>query len=158
VLPEAAHSREVVLELRELDLELPLGALCVLGEDVEDELRAIDDASFERVLECALLRRAQFLVDEENLGAARAIALLQLRQLPLADEGPRVWMTAVLHELRNGLDARRAGELSELCELLLAVDSLREDSEDEPALRRRPGGGIGLARGHRGIMPGLSGN
>ena len=44
VLPQAAHAREVVLELRELDLELAFGAARVLGEDVEDQLRAVDDA------------------------------------------------------------------------------------------------------------------
>src|SRR5262249_21075145 len=34
VLPHAAHPREVVIELRELDLELSLGTDGVLGEDV----------------------------------------------------------------------------------------------------------------------------
>ena len=45
VLPLPAHPRQVVLELRELDLELALGADGVLGEDVEDQLRAVDDAA-----------------------------------------------------------------------------------------------------------------
>ncbi len=57
VLPHPTHSGEVVLELRELDLELPLGAHGVLGEDVEDELRAVDDAGLKCVLEQALLCR-----------------------------------------------------------------------------------------------------
>ena len=57
MLPHAAHAREVVLELRELDLQLPLGAPRVLGEDVEDQLRAVDDARAELVLERPLLRR-----------------------------------------------------------------------------------------------------
>ena len=51
VLPHAPHPRQVVLELRELDLELPLGADGVLGEDVEDQLRPVDDTGRERVLE-----------------------------------------------------------------------------------------------------------
>ena len=59
VLPHAAHAREVVLELRELDLKLALGADGMLREDVEDELRPVDDARLERVLEHALLRRAR---------------------------------------------------------------------------------------------------
>src|SRR6185503_9443209 len=44
VLPQAAHPREVVLELGQLDLELALGARRVLREDVEDQLRPVDDA------------------------------------------------------------------------------------------------------------------
>ena len=38
-----AEARQRVLELRELDLELAVAALGALGEDVEDELRAVDD-------------------------------------------------------------------------------------------------------------------
>ena len=64
MLPHPAHPREVVFELRELDLELSLGADGVLGEDVEDQLRAVDDSRLERVLERALLRRAELVVDE----------------------------------------------------------------------------------------------
>jgi hypothetical protein len=50
VLPHAAHAREVVLELCELDLELPLGGDGVLREDVEDQLRPVDDACGKGVL------------------------------------------------------------------------------------------------------------
>src|SRR5204862_1022031 len=69
VLPHAAHAREVVLELRELDLQLPLGADRVLREDVEDQLGAVDDAGLQRVLERPLLRWFELVVDEEHLGA-----------------------------------------------------------------------------------------
>src|SRR5439155_26632498 len=55
VLPQPAHARQVVLELGELDLELALGRDRVLGEDVEDQLRPVDDARVERVLEVPLL-------------------------------------------------------------------------------------------------------
>jgi len=43
VLPHPAHPRQVVLELGELDLELPLSRDGVLREDVEDQLGAVDD-------------------------------------------------------------------------------------------------------------------
>ena len=57
MLPHSPHARKVVLELRELDLELALGAAGMLGEDVEDQLGAVDDARRQRILEVALLRR-----------------------------------------------------------------------------------------------------
>ena len=62
---------QVVLELRELDLELALGASRVLREDVEDQQRAVDDARLQLVLEQLLLRRRELVVDEQHLGAAR---------------------------------------------------------------------------------------
>ena len=37
------EARQHVAELRQLDLNLTFGGLRALGEDVEDELRAVDD-------------------------------------------------------------------------------------------------------------------
>ena len=83
MLPHAAHPRQVVLELRELDLELALGARRVLGEDVEDQLRAVDDARVERVLERPLLGRVELAVDEQDLGLGVAVACFSSSSLPL---------------------------------------------------------------------------
>jgi hypothetical protein len=55
---------------------------------------------------------------------------------------------AVLDELADRLDPGGARELAELGELLPPVDTFREHPDDEPALRLRPGGRIGLAHGH----------
>ena len=153
VLPQAAHARQVVLELRQLDLELALRAACVLREDVEDQLRAVDDARLQRVFEGPLLRRAQLVVDEQRFGVGVGERLLQLRQLPLPDERARIRVHAILDDLADRLDARRPRELRELAELVGRIRALREDGEKEPALRLRPGCGIGLARSHREIMP-----
>ena len=45
---------------------LPSALDGVLGEDVEDQLRAVDDARLERVLEQALLARVELVVDEQR--------------------------------------------------------------------------------------------
>ena len=149
VLPHPAHARQVVLELRELDLELALGADGVLGEDVEDQLRAVDDARLERVLERALLRRAELVVDDEHLrlGVSPYVSLSSSSfPLPTNVRGSgrdRCWTT-----WRDGLDARRARELLELGDLVGRVGAGREHGEDEPALglgRRRA---IGLFHRH----------
>ena len=67
VLPHPAHPWQVVLELRELDLELSLGARRMLGEDVEDQLRPVDDPGVQSILERPLLRRVELAVDEEHI-------------------------------------------------------------------------------------------
>ncbi len=153
VLPHAPHAREVVLELRELDLELSLRATGMLREDVEDQLRAVDDASAECVLERPLLRRAQLVVGDEHLGRSSSVGLLQLAELPLAQERSRVGMASVLHDLADGHGTRRTSELAKLVELGVSVGALGIHTDEERALRLRPGCGIGLARSHCEIMP-----
>ena len=149
VLPHPPHARQVVLELRELYLKLALGAAGVLREDVEDQLRAIDDTCLQCVLERSLLRRRELLVHQEHVGTAARELRLELGELPLADERPRIRTIAVLDQLGYRVDARGAGELTELRELFSAVRAFREHAENEPALRLRPRLGIGLARCHR---------
>ena len=147
-----AHARQVVLELGELDLELALGADGVLGEDVEDQLRAVDDASLERVLEQPLLGRLELVVDDQHVRGRLAERLLQLLELPLADVRARVGPRAVLDDLVDGLDAGRPGQLAQLGQLLGLASGL-EHGDGEPALGLRAGRRIGLPGRHRWIMP-----
>jgi hypothetical protein len=132
VLPHAAHSREVVLELRELDLELPLGGDRVLGEDVEDQLRPVDDAGLQRVLERPLLYGVELVVHDQDLRVGRRVGLLQLLKLALPDVAPPVGPHPVLDQLADRLDQGRPRQLAKLGQLLLRV--LRMDGDEEPAL------------------------
>jgi succinyldiaminopimelate transaminase len=149
VLPHASHAREVVLELRELHLELAFGTSCVLGEDVEDQLRAIDDARLKRVLERSLLRGLELVVDQQHLCVRLAVGALELIELPLADVGPLLRARAMLDELTDRFDERGVRELSQLGQLLFRVDSLSQHRDDEPTLQR----GVRLALDHDRIMP-----
>ena len=151
VLPHAAHAREVVLELRELDLELALARDGVLREDVEDQLRPVDDARVQGVFESPLLRRRELAVDDEHLRARVVERRLQLLELPLAHVRARVRLRPVLNELADGVDARGPGQLVKLGELRGLMG--REQTRDrEPALRLRAGQRIGLVIRHGDIM------
>ena len=57
--PAAHQSRRHVIQLRELHLQLALGALCALREDVQDQAGSIDDATRESLFEIALLHAGQ---------------------------------------------------------------------------------------------------
>jgi succinyl-diaminopimelate desuccinylase len=59
----------------------------------------------------------------------------------------------MLEELPDRLDTGCPRELRQLGELVAPVEPLRVHPDEETALRLRPGCRIGLARGHRGIMP-----
>ena len=152
VLPHATHARQVVFELRKLDLKLALGTDGMLGEDVEDELRAVDDARLQRVLECALLRGAQFVVDEQHLGLGLPVRLLQLLELSPPDEGARVGARPVLDDLRHRFDARGTRELLQLGDLVGRVGSGGKHGEDEPALGLGRHRAIGLFHRHLAVI------
>jgi succinyl-diaminopimelate desuccinylase len=153
VVPHPAHPRKVVLELRELDLELPLRAPSVLREDVEDQLGAVDNPRLQCIFERSLLCRAELVVDEEHLASGVSEGLLELRQLSLADERSYIRPCAMLDELPARRDTGGASQLFQLSELDLAVGALGIDADEKSALRLRPRCGIGLARSHRRIMP-----
>ena len=85
VAPQAAHAREVVFELGELDLQLSLRAARVGGEDVEDHGRAVDDRQADGLLEVALLARGQLVVAGDQVGVAARAAAFASATLP----GPR---------------------------------------------------------------------
>ena len=72
VRPQAPHAGEVVFELRQLDLELPLGRVGVVGEDVEDHRGAVDHRHAERLLQVALLAGHQLVVDGDQVGVGSA--------------------------------------------------------------------------------------
>ena len=83
VRPQAAHAGEVVLELRELDLELALGAVGVRGEDVEDDRGAVDHREAERRLEVSLLPGRELVVARRpGWRPSAAISALSSSSLP----------------------------------------------------------------------------
>ena len=134
MLPESAHPGQVVLELRELDLKLSLSRHGMLGEDVEDQLRPVDHARLEGVLELALLHRRELVVDQQRVGPGAREGFLQLDELSLADVGAGLGPCRSLDQFCDGLDPGRTRELLQLAELAVGVDPLRQHGDDEPAL------------------------
>src|SRR5438034_4296785 len=74
--------------------------------------------------------------------------MLELLELSLAHVRAPVRASALLDQLRNGLDACCAGELAQLGELVGFVASRPQDCDGEPALGLRTGRRIRLAVCH----------
>ena len=129
---------------------LPSALTRVLGEDVEDQLRAVDDARLERVLERPLLRRVRARRRRAAPRRRRSpYAAFSSSSLPLPTYVRGSGVRAVLDELADRRDAGGARELAELGELAVGVGALSATrATSEPALRLRARRGIGLAR-HR---------
>jgi hypothetical protein len=117
VRPQPAHAREVVLELGELDLQLALGRARVVGEDVEDDRRAVDDRHVELLLEVALLAREQLVVARDEVRVALLDRPLQLGELPAAQVAVRVRAVAALDQLARHRHAGGAEQLAQLAEI-----------------------------------------
>src|SRR5271166_3998549 len=62
-----AQTGQPVTEEGELDLRLPFGGPCVLGEDVEDHRGAVDGGPPEDLLEVALLCRREVVVEDHGV-------------------------------------------------------------------------------------------
>ena len=150
MLPQAAHPRQVVLELRELDLELALGRPRMLREDVEDQLSPVDDAKLQGVLEASLLARIEIAVDDQRLGRAVGDAGPELVEAPLAEIGPRVGRTTALGQLADDARPPRRAPARGPRQLLLLVHVGREHRDEECSLRLRARGRIRLVLAHGG--------
>src|SRR5205807_6578213 len=61
----AGEPRQQVFQLGELDLQLAFARAGATGEDVEDQLRAIDDLAAHLFLDVAKLRRRQLVVEDD---------------------------------------------------------------------------------------------
>ncbi len=137
VRPQAAHPRQVVLELGELDLELALGRMGVVGEDVEDDRGAVDHGDVERRLEVALLARRELVVAGDQVGAGALDLGLQLGELAAAEVAVGVGRLAHLQHLAGGRDAGRAQQLLQLGELVIPLPGgLRRDADRDGTLAR----------------------
>ena len=126
--PQAAHAGEVVLELRELDLELALGRVRVRREDVEDRRRAVDDRHRELLLEVALLARRELVVGGDEVRVGGLGRRLDLLELARPEVGVRVRAVAVLDALADDVDpggAQQLAQLGEVVALLQRGDEVR---------------------------------
>ena len=112
VVPHAAHTGQLVLELGELDLELALCRVGVAGEDVQDQRRAVDHANRETVLEIPLLRRRQLVVDHQDLGLGLLDALLQLVDFAAAEIGLRFGLVLTLDQFADRVALCRQQQLA----------------------------------------------
>src|SRR5262249_11815911 len=106
--------RQPVSQLRQLDPHHALLAVGVLGEDVEDQGDAVDDVAPELLLEVALLRRRQLVVEHDDVDVERVGEGAQLVGLPGPDVRGGGGGGAPLQHGRHGIGAGRCGEPAEL--------------------------------------------
>ena len=120
--PLARQARLQIAQLRDLDLELALQRARALGEDVEDELAAIDHAQLEFLFQVARLRGAERVVEDRQRGAALAREVAHLLDLAAPDKGARVGMLEFLADGGGDPRAGAFGQRVEFAERVFAGD------------------------------------
>ena len=127
--------RQQVLQLRELDLQLAFARPRAPREDVEDQLRAVDDLAADLLFDLPQLRRRQLVVEDDDvdvgLGARRGERL----DLAGAEEGRRIGLRPLLQHAQHDLGAGGLGQAGELVERALGVEPARA-AGDQPDQRR----------------------
>lgn len=104
--PFPGQTREKVLELSVLDLQLAFARACPLGEDIEDELGSIDNAGVELGFDVAELGGAELVVEDDEIGLAGFDRSGEFFEFAFADEVGPVGHVA---NLRINIDDLRPG-------------------------------------------------
>ncbi len=135
--PLPRQPRLQIAELRDLDLQLALEGVRALGEDVENQLAAIDHANLEFIFEIARLRGAERVVENRQRRALRLRELAHFTGLTLADESTRIRRLEALPNNPGNFRAGAFGQSLEFVERFFAADSrlgTKLDSDQDSAL------------------------
>jgi hypothetical protein len=108
--------RKHVFELRQLHLQLAFTSAGVAREDIENELRAIDDAGVDHALYIPLLRRREVVIEQNHVRGNRGGCACDFLQLALADQRGGLRTIPALREFAGDLGARAPGQRAEFIE------------------------------------------
>ena len=122
----AGEARQHVFELSELDLELALARAGVTGKDVEDELRAIENAAGQGGFEIAQLRGRKVVIEENQIGLRRGGDGSDLFDFSGADERGGIGTRAALDEFGGYLAAGAQQQFAKFGERLFDVEAGRD--------------------------------
>ena len=105
--PHALEARQAVAQLGQLYLQPGLWGLGPPGEDVHDQLAAVDHGLFRDLLNVAFLRRAQVVVGDDKVDVELIGELGGRGDLARPDPGRRVGPPELLDEAVDNLDVGR---------------------------------------------------
>jgi len=131
VRPHSLQPRKQVLKLRQFDLHLGFTGASASSEDGENELRSVQDANTDTILEGLTLRRRELVIEDHEIGVRGGHAVPKLIYLALPNV--EAWMGGfdpLTHDI-DDLTTGRVGQPGQLFEMLLG-DALIEGLQRSP--------------------------
>jgi hypothetical protein len=114
-----------VFELRQLNLQLALTRSRVSGEDVENELSAIDHTGVEHAFDIALLRWREVVIEQNYAGGNRSGRARNFLQLALPDQRGRFGAVPALRKFADDLGTRARSQGSQFIERFIRSEIRR---------------------------------
>ena len=110
------------MQLRQFDLELALSCAGVPGENVEDKLGAIDHAPLDNFFDIALLRRAEIVIEKEDVGIYRSGGASDFFELARTDQRGRIRPVPSLENLSDNFRASASRQRAQLGERFVCIE------------------------------------
>ena len=129
VSPRADQPRRQILQLREFDLQLAFVAAGALREDIENEAGAVDHAPIQRLLQIALLRGRERVIEDDEFDVVRLAREAQFFDLAAADEHLGIGARPAAGEGDGGIGARTLREQAEFFETGFEIDLAEVDAD-----------------------------
>ena len=135
-----------MIQLGQLDLQLPFMGTSALGEDIEDQTGAVDHPTFQLAFEVAFLAGRQDMVEDDQVTLARLDQCTQLLDLARADEKARAGLVAADGQEIDDFRAGRAYQLQKLMRvftvLLILVFQVNEYGAFTPLMTFKKQSGL----------------
>jgi hypothetical protein len=129
------EARQQIFQLGQLHLQLPFPRSRPPGEDIEDELRAVDDLAVDRFLDVAELSGRELVVEDDDVGVRFGAGRRQADDLAGPEKGRGIRLRTLLQHAQDDRGARRIGKAGKLVERPLRIEPARA-AGDQPDQRR----------------------
>ena len=124
MVPHCSKTRIGVLQLGDFHLKLGGVGRGPVGEDVEDELAAVDHLALRGLLHRPDLARREVVVKDDQRGPGRSDQVGQLARLALAEKRPSAGLVARLDQLADHDGPRGLREFPQLAERIVRIEEL----------------------------------
>jgi len=125
------------LKLRQFDLHLGFAGASASSEDVEDELRSVQDANTDTILDGLTLRRGELVVEDHEIGLRGDRAVPKLIDFAFPDVEARMRGFDPLTDDVDHLTTGRVGQPGQLFEMLSGdalIEGLQRSSDEYGAI------------------------